>query len=121
MDIRVSGHQVDTGESLRARVEDRMSGIADKYLSRARSAHVTLGKGPHDFGFTCEIVAFVPPGFVLKGSDRASEAPIAFEGAADKVEKQLRRYTSRLKGRQAPMPGETPAEIAADADYRIFQ
>ena len=58
MDIRVSGHQVDTGESLRARVEDRMSGIADKYLSRAISAHVTFGKGPHDFGFTCEIVAF---------------------------------------------------------------
>jgi ribosome-associated translation inhibitor RaiA len=30
MDIRVSGHQVDTGEVLRQRVEDRLSAIADK-------------------------------------------------------------------------------------------
>jgi ribosomal subunit interface protein len=123
MDIRVSGHQVDTGEMLRARVEERLTGIADKYLSRAISAQVTFGKGPHDHGFVCEIVAHVPQGVVLKASDRAAEARTAFDGAADKIEKQLRRYMSRLKGRQAPTPTPTPMPRTgetADADYRIF-
>ena len=121
MDIRVSGHQVDTGESLRAHVDERLTAMADKYLSRAISAQVTFGKGPHDHGFTCEILAYLPPGVVLKASDRATAAHAAFDAALDKVEKQLRRYTSRLRARQAPVPETAPAELAADADYRVFQ
>jgi ribosomal subunit interface protein len=97
MDIRVSGHQLDTGEALRERVAARMAAIADKYASRLVSAQVTFGKGPHDHGFTCEIVAYAPQGVVLKATDRASMAPAAFEAALDKVEKQLRRHSRRLK------------------------
>ena len=119
MDIRVSGHQVDTGEALRRRVEERLSAIAQKYFSRAISAQVTFGKGPHDHGFTCEIVAHVPQGVVLKGTDRAADAHAAFDAAAEKVERQLRRYTNRLRDRQAPAPA-VPEEIGADADYRVL-
>ena len=36
-----------------------VQGIADKYFSRAISAEVTFGKGPHDVGFSCDIVAHV--------------------------------------------------------------
>ena len=31
--------------------------------------------------------------------DRAQDAHVAFEGAADRIEKQLRRYMRRLKDR----------------------
>jgi ribosomal subunit interface protein len=97
MDIRVSGHQLDTGEALRERVSARLTAVADKYASRLVSAQVTFGKGPHDHGFTCEIVAYAPQGVVLKGSDQASAAPAAFDSAFDKIEKQLRRHTRRRK------------------------
>ncbi|MEA3010973.1 MAG: hypothetical protein QOJ91_2665 [Sphingomonadales bacterium] len=97
MDIRVSGHQLDTGEALRERVSARLAAVAEKYASRLVSAQVTFGKGPHDHGFTCEILAYAPQGVVLKATDKASAAPQAFEAAADKVEKQLRRHTRRLK------------------------
>ena len=97
MDIRVSGHQLDTGEALRERVTARLAAVAGKYASRLVSAQVTFGKGPHDHGFTCEIVAYAPQGVVLKATDRAAAARAAFEGAVDKVEKQLRRHTRRLK------------------------
>jgi len=121
MDIRVSGHQLDTGEVLRRRVDERLTAIADKYFSRMISAQVTFGKGPHDHGFTCEIIAYVPNGVVLKGTDRAAEAHAAFEGAADKMEKQLRRYTKRLKERRAPNRTETIQELTvADAAYTVF-
>jgi ribosomal subunit interface protein len=122
MDIRVSGHQVDTGEILRQRVEQRLTAIADRYFSRMISAQVTFGKGPHDHGFTCEIIAYVPNGVVLKGTDKAADAHAAFESAAEKVERQLRRYTKRLKERRAVSRPEALAEMAvADASYTVFE
>ena len=117
MDIRVSGHQIDTGESLRGQVDERLQAIADKYFSRAISAHVTFGRGPYDHSFTCDIVAHVPNGVVLKGSAAATLAPAAFELAADRIEKQLRRYKRRLKDRHAQA---SHAEAETDAGYTIF-
>ena len=84
MEIRVSGHQIETGEALQAHVSDRMNAIADKYFSRAIGAHATFGKGPHD-SFQCDIVAHVMQGLVLKGHGQAQDAHVAFEGAADRI------------------------------------
>jgi len=109
MDIRVSGHQVDTGEALRARVGERLAAAAEKYSPRLVSAQVTFGKGPHDHGFTCEIVAYVPQNVVVKATDRAADANAAFDAAAAKIEKQLRRHGRRLKDHHA-------AEVVAAGD-----
>src|ERR1043165_4266524 len=106
MDIRVSGHQLDTGEALQERVGTRLTAVADKYSSRLVSAQVTFGKGPHDHGFTCEIIAYAPQGVVLKATDRAAIAPAAFDAAAEKVEKQLRRHRRRLKDHHADSAAE---------------
>jgi len=118
MDIRVSGHQVDTGDSLRTHVNERMQSLAEKYFSRSISAHVTFGSGPHGF-FTCDIVAHVMQGVILKGSGQGSEAHPAFDQAADRVETQLRRYMRRLKDRYSAQA--LPGEIEADAGYTVFQ
>lgn len=121
MEIRVSGHQVDTGVALRTHVTERLNGIADKYFQRAISANVTFGKGPHDAGFVCDIVAHVMQGVILKASAHSPgmEANPAFDQAAAKIEKQLRRYVRRLRDRQAA--GATVAEIDAGAGYTVFQ
>lgn len=118
MDIRVSGHQIDTGEALRGHVDSRLHAIADKYFSRAISAQVTFGKGPYDHSFTCDIVGHVPQGVVLKGRGAAADAHAAFDQAADRIEKQLRRYKRRLKDRHGqPAPAATEA---IDAGYTVF-
>ena len=96
MDVRVAGHQVDTGESLREHAQRRVAEITEKYFSRSVGANVTFGRGPNN-DFTCDIVAPVVNGVVLKASYSGREAEIAFNGAADRIEKQLRRYTNRLK------------------------
>ena len=120
MDIRVSGHQVDTGTALRTQVEDRLGGIANKYFSRAISAHATFGKGPHDVGFTSDIVMHVTHGLVLKASNRGQEAHGAFDGAADKIDKQLRRYTRRLKDRHSGGSGAANGADLDNAGYTLF-
>lgn len=119
MDIRVSGHQIDTGEALRQQVDERLHAIADKYFSRAISAQVTFGRGPYDHSFTCDIVAYVPQGVVLKGSAGAALAPAAFEQAADRIEKQLRRYKRRLKDRHA-QAAHSEAMAGLEAGYTVF-
>lgn len=123
MEIRVSGHQVETGDALQSLVQDRLQGIADKYFSRALSAQVTFGKGPHDNRFTCDVVAHVMQGLVLKASNEGNDANGAFDGAADKIEKQLRRYMRRLKDRKAAGNGELNGEAAGydNAGYTLFQ
>ena len=99
MEIRVSGHQVDTGEALKQHVRDRLTAIADKYFPRALSAQVTFGKGPHDHAFTCDIVAHVMQGVIMKSEGKAAAAHPAFDQAAERIDKQLRRHTRRLKDR----------------------
>lgn len=118
MDVRVAGHQVDLGEALRAHAEERVQSISDKYDARAISATVTLGKGPHDHRFDCEIIIYVPNGAVLKGSSRGADARAAFDDALDKIEKQLRRYRRRLKDRN----GQGAAQQMAfdNAGYTVF-
>ena len=120
MDIRVSGHQVDTGEALQEHVSDRLGAIADKYFSRAPSAQATFGKGPHD-SFRCDIVAHVMHGVVLKAAGTGQEARPAFDDAAGKIEKQLRRYVKRLKGKTGNgAAAEIDGGIDANAGYTVF-
>ena len=123
MEIRVSGHQVDTGEALRTHVRERLEGIADKYFQRALSATVTFGKGPHDAGFVCDIVAHVMQGVILKASAHAvgQEANPAFDQAAAKIETQLRRYMRRLKARGPANGAAALNGFEADAGYTVFQ
>jgi ribosomal subunit interface protein len=118
VEVRVAGHQVETGEALQGHVSDRISALAQRYFSRSIGANVTFGRGPHDNGFTCDIVAPVAQGVVLKASNRAPEAQVAFEGAADKIERQLRRYVSRLRDRKSA--GNGAAIIDENAGYTVF-
>lgn len=117
MDVRVAGHQVDTRDSLREHAERRVAEITDKYFSRAIGANVTFGRGPNN-DYTCDIVAPVMNGVVLKATHNAREPEMAFNGAADRIEKQLRRYTRRLKDHKVD-EGETQAFVE-NASYTIF-
>ena len=117
MDVRVAGHQVDTSDSLREHAERRVAEITEKYFSRAVGANVTFGRGPNN-DYTCDIVAPVVNGVVLKATYSGREPDLAFNGAADRIEKQLRRYMRRLKDHKVD-EGETQAFVE-NASYTIF-
>jgi hypothetical protein len=77
---------------------------------------VTFGRGPNN-DYTCDIIAPVVQGVVLKSSYSGREPEIAFNGAADRIEKQLRRYTNRLKEHKVDEAAQAYVENAA---YTIF-
>jgi ribosomal subunit interface protein len=128
MDIRVSGHQVDTGAAFEAHAQQRLALIVDKYFSRALSSQVTLGKAPHG-GFRCDIVTHVAQGLILKGSSIAQDAHQALDQSAEKIDRQLSRYKRRIKDRHENAVHARRQEDAAltsfdgvseDATYTLF-
>ena len=116
MDIRVSGHQMETGDALREHVTERLGGIVDTYFDRAISSHVTFGKAPAG-AFSCDIVTHVMQGLILKAQGQAQDAHQALDAAAEKIDKQLRRYKRRLKDRHEQAQHAMREEEAA---YVIF-
>jgi ribosomal subunit interface protein len=117
VEVRVAGHQVDTGESLRQEAQRRVSEITQKYFARATGATVTFGRGSnHDF--SCDIVAPVAQGLVLKASHSAPKADLALSGAADRIERQLRRYSNRLHDHKGQ---DHSAPFVENAGYTVFR
>lgn len=97
MQIHVSGRKLSVGDALRTHVSDRLNAIVEKYFDRAIEAHVTVGKEGHAFKVECAL--HVRQGIHLQSQGTGGDAHSAFDAAADKIEKQLRRYKRRLKDR----------------------
>jgi ribosomal subunit interface protein len=115
MDIRISGRSVEIGQALRSRAEQRLDEIADKYFARALSAAVTVGREAHGHGFHVDCSMHVQQGVMLKAEASAAEANAAFDAAAERIEKQLRRYKRRLKNHQTGANGKDFAVEPASA------
>ncbi len=117
MDIRVSGHQMDTGEALQSHASDRINAVVGKYFSRALSSHVTFGKAPGG-SFRCDIITHAGNGLILKGAGLAHDAHHALDQAAEKIDTQLRRYKARIKDRHEQTAYAAREE---DAAYVVFE
>lgn len=96
MQIKVSGKQVDVGEALRTHVENRLSAGIPKYLDRVTQCDVVISREAHMFRADIVLNTGTHSHFVVKGRAEAVDAHAAFDAAADKIEKQLRRYKRRL-------------------------
>lgn len=120
MQVQVTGKHIDVGDALRTHVTDRLEAAAEKYLGRATDAHVVFSKEGHEFQADCTLR--LGHGVVLQTKDRAGDIYASFDGAAEKMEKRLRRHKRRLKdhhaeGRQAPEEIDLPARVlAAEAE-----
>lgn len=116
MDIRVSGHQIETGEALQAHAQDRLAAIVEKYFTRALSSQVTFNRAPNG-AFRCDIVSHVMQGLVLKAAGIEKDAHAALDDAIGKIDKQLRRYKRRLSDRHSQAAQALKDEEAA---YTVF-
>lgn len=116
MDIRVSGHQIETGEALQVHAQERLAAIVEKYFPKSLSSTVTFNRAPAA-AFRCDIVTHVMQGLVLKGAGLAQDAHVALDQAVEKIDKQMRRYKRRLNDRHAASSHAMRTEEAA---YTVF-
>lgn len=114
MEIQITGRQVDVGESLQDHVRDRLEADTSKYFNRAINAGVTVERDGHLFIVECHVHA--NQGVNLESTGKADNAYAAFDDAADKIEKQLRRYKRRLKNHHS-RAAERQKELEKAAAY----
>ncbi|MGB7405217.1 MAG: ribosome-associated translation inhibitor RaiA [Pacificimonas sp.] len=122
MDIRVSGHQLDVGEALTTHAKARLGALAEKFDVGMTGATATMAHGPHEHEFDASIIAQLTQGLVMKSHAHAHKsATAAFDAAAEKIEKQLRRYKRKLTDRErkgAPEPEIGASERVLQRDER---
>lgn len=95
MSLRVSGKNISIGEALRAHVTQRLETTAAKFFDGGVSGHVTIS--PEGSGYRADCSLHLTSGIVLQADGRAQEPYACFDQAAERIEKRLRRYKSRLK------------------------
>jgi ribosomal subunit interface protein len=96
MKILISGKHVNVGESLQAHIEHRLEEGVKKYLDRVTSVNVVIAKEAHLFRVDIHGHTGTSSGLAIKSSATAEDVYPCFDAAADKIEKQLRRYKRRL-------------------------
>lgn len=95
MSLRVSGKNISIGEALRTHVTDRVNAVTGKYFDGGVTGHVTIT--PDGAGYRADCNLHLASGIVLQADGRAQDPYGAFDQSADRIEKRLRRYKSRLK------------------------
>lgn len=117
-DIRVTGRHMEVGDAMRVRSSERISDMVAKYYGAGPDdgwrADVTLTRADRekDAGrFHAEIIVRLDHGGRLEAVGRAHEAGPAFEEAADRIEKRLRRHRRRLKDHRGNRKGPGPEAI----------
>lgn len=106
MQITVSGKQVDVGDSFRNYVDNRLQNGVNKYLDRVTQCDVVISREAHNFRADIVLNTGTHSGYVVKGRSEASDIHSAFDDAATKIEKQLRRYKRRLTDHHKGLRGE---------------
>lgn len=99
MSLRITGKQLEIGESFRGRIEDRISESLGKYFDGGFSGQVTVEKTGSRFTSDCMI--HLDTGAVLQATGSAQNPQSSFDAAAERIDKRLRRYKRRLKDHHA--------------------
>jgi len=95
MDISVKGRNLDVGDALRGHVTDTLNNAVTKYFMRAIDANVVFSRQGHRLRADISVHPG-PRGMVVQGGSESEDAYAAFDGALERIAKQLRRYKRRL-------------------------
>ncbi|MFQ5621957.1 MAG: ribosome hibernation-promoting factor, HPF/YfiA family [Paracoccaceae bacterium] len=110
MRIQVTGKHINIGEALRSHVESEIQVAIGKYAERPVEAAVTFSRNGH--AFVCDCSVHLSTGLTAQSHGSANEIYSSFDNAADRLEKQLRRYKRRLKDHHKNRPDPIEAIMA---------
>ena len=113
MRYQITGKQIDIGEALQTHVKNELGSVMEKYAGRPTDAQVTFSKSAHEY--MCESIVHLSTGLTATAKAKATEIYAAFDGCAEKMEKQLRRYKRRLKNHHQER--SQPVEVSGASSY----
>ncbi|HEV8678819.1 MAG TPA: ribosome-associated translation inhibitor RaiA, partial [Stellaceae bacterium] len=95
MHLTVTGKPVDVGDALRHHVDAALEALLGKYFGTAIEAHAVFAREAHLI--RAELSLHIGRGMVINSGAAASDHYLAFDAAAERLAKQLRRYKRRLR------------------------
>lgn len=101
---------MDIGDAFRTRINDRISEAVGKYFDRGFSGHVTVVKAGSRYSADCMVR--LDSGASLQATGQAQDPTLAFDAAAERLEKRLRRYKRRLKSYSVAAPNGPETDVA---------
>jgi ribosomal subunit interface protein len=113
MHYQITGKQIDIGEALQTHVQSEMGEVFSKYAGRPTDAIIVFSKSGHEY--VCEAEVHLSTGLTAQAKGKATEIYAAFDGASEKMEKQLRRYKRRLKDHHRDR--SQPVELSDAGSY----
>ncbi|GGC46609.1 ribosome hibernation-promoting factor, HPF/YfiA family [Chelatococcus reniformis] len=119
MTLRVSGKNMDIGEALRGQIESRVNAAVDKYFDGSVTGHVTITRDGSGYRSDCGL--HLSSGMTLEASGTAHDPTVSFDQMAERIEKRLRRYNGRLKGRSPATHGNNGADALASVSATVFE
>ena len=126
MQISISGQHISIGNALQEYAKNRIQEVVHKYFAHAISTNIHFSK--QHFQFTCNIVVNDGSGrhIIIKSDSASDDIYSSFDMALSKLQKQLRKYKSKLtehhvrskisKGIEATKYIISPHEINQDED-----
>ena len=113
MSLRISGKHMEIGDAFRTKIEGRVGDAVEKYFDGGFAGHVTVEKSGSRFTADCMI--HLDTGMTLQATGQAQDPQFAFDAAAERIEKRLRRYKRRLKSHNSVANAD-----GIDLDYRVM-
>lgn len=110
MNLQISGKHMNVGEALSTRIEDRVDDAVTKYFTGGYTGNVTLEKSGNRFA--CDCMIHLDSGTNLQATGSEMDPTAAFDAAAARIEKRLRRYKRRLKDHHAHASPKAMGEAA---------
>jgi ribosomal subunit interface protein len=107
MQLIVKGQQIDVGDALREHVRQSLTNVFGKYFGDAIDATVTFSREAHLL--RAALTVHVGRGITAESEATADQPYAAFDIAADRLAKRLRRHKRRLRDHH-----KTPAAAAAE-------
>jgi|SRR5208337_1625215 len=117
MTIKVTGKNIDLGESLREYALNRVDTALDKYSGRSLSGQISVEKN-HD-GFFTHCAIHLASGLDVQTTGSGADAYGSVDSAMERLEKRLRRYKRRLKSHGQGVDGSAQLYDSAGIDYVI--
>ncbi|MEM7442214.1 MAG: ribosome-associated translation inhibitor RaiA [Pseudomonadota bacterium] len=111
MQLTIKGKHLNVGDALRSHVEEGLQATATKYFNNAVDASVVFSKMKHLFH--ADLQVHVGKNILMQTNGEADGPYAAFDLAADKMAKRLRRYKRRLTDHHKQVAAEPPIEAQA--------
>ncbi len=112
MQVSVTGKHFDVGQSLRSHVVATTSVIVERYFEKATEAHVVFSRERHFV--KAEISVHATRGLSVQGGGEAEDPYVALDGAAERIDKRLRRHKRRLRNHRGRAKEGAAAEAGAE-------